>query len=595
MARDANIPLFLWIATAVLVHLVSGGGAERVSAVIGETLDIGRFAQNVQKHVRSTNKPLEVALLDSEDSPEEADPTDDEKKPDDTEEEDEPEDEDPSAQDDPTANSTKPPPEEKPKPDVKLAEKPPEEKKPEEKPEEQKKPPVEALEKPPPELELQRRIAVRQVVKDPNQADNPDAEFLGDEANKVEEQSQARITSTDQNEAQPNPAGQHSNADQNPGNANESKVAQSEERAGEKDHAPSEDSAPAQRVASQLQPRTGSPTATRNPAAQKEQDGRSQGSLASKSDSKLSPQTGQRAQSATRAAEAVPDTLNSSRGGFTVPGPRQAMVDQAARKSRRKRELPQRRSNGRDVLGFGAAGTTENGVNLNLMPSTAVASIGRDQLVRERRADGERRLSQHRGSWKGTDLNKWKSAIENYVPSVKPGNQTALNTARAPFATYLNTIHNRLHPIFADSFLSSLDSLTADHPMNRPDLSTNLEIVVDQAEGKLMRMGVTKASGVTAFDVAALESVKRAGPFGMPPAEIVSPDGNVYLHWEFHRNPDKACSTYFARPFILKVQPKSAPPDVEPPAPPFNKERSPEGERHGSREPAGRGTKVARN
>src|SRR5215204_4301486 len=99
MARDANIPLFLWIATAVLVHLVSGGGAERVSDVIGETLDIGRFALNVQKHVRSANKPLEVALLDSEDSPEEADPKDDDKKPDDDEDEDDPEKEDPSAQD----------------------------------------------------------------------------------------------------------------------------------------------------------------------------------------------------------------------------------------------------------------------------------------------------------------------------------------------------------------------------------------------------------------------------------------------------------------------------------------------------------------
>jgi hypothetical protein len=70
------------------------------------------------------------------------------------------------------------------------------------------------------------------------------------------------------------------------------------------------------------------------------------------------------------------------------------------------------------------------------------------------------------------------------------------------------------------------------------------------------------------FDVAALEAVQNAAPFGKPPAIIVSPDGNVYLHWEFYRNPVYACSTYFARPFMLKVSPETAPPRVPPVAPP---------------------------
>jgi hypothetical protein len=71
----------------------------------------------------------------------------------------------------------------------------------------------------------------------------------------------------------------------------------------------------------------------------------------------------------------------------------------------------------------------------------------------------------------------------------------------------------------------------------------------------LVRRGLTKSSGILQFDVSALASVDRAAPFGVPPAAIVSPDGNVYLHWEFYRNPDYACSTYFAHPFILKTAP----------------------------------------
>jgi len=254
-------------------------------------------------------------------------------------------------------------------------------------------------------------------------------------------------------------------------------------------------------------------------------------------------------------------------GSFEAPAGRQAV----AAKPRKKR-LPPRPTTD-SLLGFGSQLLTQNGVNLSLSPRAAVDAIGRDKLTRERVADGERRRSIHRGSFKTAGIERWRAAIENYVPSVKLGNQTALNTARVPFASYLNQIHNRIHPIFADQFLESLDSLPASHPMNanRERMFTSLELVLDRQEGRLVRMGVTKTSGVTAFDVGALESVNRAAPFGPPPEAILSPDGNVYLHWEFHREPAYACSTFFARPYILKGSPRSAPPKLE--APPKDEQR----------------------
>jgi TonB family protein len=158
------------------------------------------------------------------------------------------------------------------------------------------------------------------------------------------------------------------------------------------------------------------------------------------------------------------------------------------------------------------------------------------------------------GPWRSSDPSRWKSALENYVPSVRGNNRTALGEARHAFAGYLNVLHNRIHPIFADSFLGSLDALPATYPLNDQQLSTELEIILNQDAGGIERMGVTKSSGITAFDIAALESVKRAAPFGQPPPEVVSPDGNVYFHWEFHRN-QEACSTFNARPFLLRAQP----------------------------------------
>jgi TonB family protein len=206
-------------------------------------------------------------------------------------------------------------------------------------------------------------------------------------------------------------------------------------------------------------------------------------------------------------------------------------------------------------------------LNTNLSQSQIASIVGVDNLRKLREADGERRKSEHRGSWTASSFERWRSAIENYVSTVKPGNQTALNTAAVPFASYLNGMHNRIHPIFADSFLESLDGLPATHPMNDQHLVTRLEIVLTK-EGHLKKMGIVKTSGITAFDIAALDAVDRAQPFGPAPNAIVSPDGNVYLHWEFHRDEVYACSTMGARPFILNTPgPKNEEPTQPPSAP----------------------------
>src|SRR5690606_6117196 len=78
MPRDHQIPLFLWIATAILVHLIWGGGAEHAATRIEETLDIGRLARSVRQHVRLTTQTLEISMADeaepaAEQEPEPAD------------------------------------------------------------------------------------------------------------------------------------------------------------------------------------------------------------------------------------------------------------------------------------------------------------------------------------------------------------------------------------------------------------------------------------------------------------------------------------------------------------------------------------------
>jgi TonB family protein len=79
---------------------------------------------------------------------------------------------------------------------------------------------------------------------------------------------------------------------------------------------------------------------------------------------------------------------------------------------------------------------------------------------------------------------------------------------------------------------------------------TRVEIVVAR-DGHIKRMGVIRSSGVVEFDVAVLDAIDRAQPFAAAPSEILSTDGNVYAHWELHRDEAFACSTINASPFLL--------------------------------------------
>jgi TonB family protein len=173
-----------------------------------------------------------------------------------------------------------------------------------------------------------------------------------------------------------------------------------------------------------------------------------------------------------------------------------------------------------------------------------------DASSREARNASSAPAGQHR-TFVVRGFERWRGAIESYVSVVKWSYQTPLNTAGVPFARYLNGMHNRIHPIFAETFLDSLDALAPSHPMNDTKLVTRLEIVLTK-DGNIDKMGVVRPSGITAFDIAVLESVDRARPFGPVPPAIVSGDGKVYLHWEFHRDEIFACSTMGARPFLLR-------------------------------------------
>jgi len=527
-SRELNTPLILWICAAVCAHFAVGEGGDEIALFHDDGVALATLGAHVREKVRDREQTFEISPFeDVQPPPPVADAV--EPKPD-------------------------PPKPEAKKPDVKKPDPP----KPEPpKPEPKKiailpKPAVPEKKKenePPPQID--HRIAVKQHAK-PNQDDNPNARFLADDANKVTEETVAKQTSHDQDDPNPTPAGNHSGVAGLVGDSDRTKIADSEAHAGEKNRGPGEKGTELeiQHDPMPTRPQGAAAVPGRAGVAASGGDGKPVGAptdVAPGTEGPISPGSAVVLDAQGNWSFNPVQVGTGAPAGSTGPGKKAGATVAST-----------------TWLGLGGkAGPGQ--VNINLSQSSVIASVGQDQLTREREADGERRRSEHRGSFTASNFERWRSAIENYVSSVKPGNQTSLNAARSPFATYLNGMHNRIHPIFAESFLGSLDGLPKDNPMNNPKIYTRLEIVVTK-NGHIVKMGVVKTSGITAFDVAALDSVQRASPFGPAPAAIVSPDGRVYLHWEFHREEAIACSTINASPFMLNVP--AAAPAVDPtPAP----------------------------
>ena len=175
-------------------------------------------------------------------------------------------------------------------------------------------------------------------------------------------------------------------------------------------------------------------------------------------------------------------------------------------------------------------------------------------------AAAERKLAQearstHQGKFEKR-LQRVKSAVENFIPEVRPGNQTALNTRAAPFAAFIARMHRSIHELWGFGQLEEWDEKASASPFNNRNLVTELEIVLN-SDGTVQRVGVVRTSGLTAYDVAAVDVVYSAGPYPEPPRAIRSSNGKIYLHWHFYRD-ERQCSPAYADPYILENAPADA-------------------------------------
>jgi TonB family protein len=205
--------------------------------------------------------------------------------------------------------------------------------------------------------------------------------------------------------------------------------------------------------------------------------------------------------------------------------------------------------NGKDGRKAGRRGTP--GLNTPLSFQDYERIMGKDRIDEERQV-AARKMSNKKGRWE-RKLEAVKSSLENFVPDVRPGNQTALKTRAHPFALYIARMHRRIHELWGFGFLESLDEKGSNYPLNDPNLWVNLELSVNP-DGTVHKVTIAKTSGKTEFDVAAIDTVLTAGPYEATPEAIRSVDGRIYLRWGFYRN-WRQCGTFNVEPYILTEVP----------------------------------------
>jgi TonB family protein len=169
-------------------------------------------------------------------------------------------------------------------------------------------------------------------------------------------------------------------------------------------------------------------------------------------------------------------------------------------------------------------------------------------------AEADRRLAQKMKSTRQGKfqqrLARVQAALENFIPEVKPGNQTALNARAAPFAAYIARMHRSIHKLWGFGQLEDWEELSGSSPFNNQNLETTLELVLNR-DGTIDKVTIVRTSGYLPYDAAAIDVAYTAGPYPDPPREIRSANGKIYVHWHFYRD-GRQCTPAFTEYFILE-------------------------------------------
>ena len=117
-------------------------------------------------------------------------------------------------------------------------------------------------------------------------------------------------------------------------------------------------------------------------------------------------------------------------------------------------------------------------------------------------------------------------APNNDLLDLESARRLALNTQKIQFAGYLNRIRRLVNFYWSQNVKNMPNSARA--TLRRPTYQTSVFVVLSD-DGVLESLEIIRGSGSRHMDLAAERAFHLAGPFPHPPAELLAPDGRVYL------------------------------------------------------------------
>jgi hypothetical protein len=129
------------------------------------------------------------------------------------------------------------------------------------------------------------------------------------------------------------------------------------------------------------------------------------------------------------------------------------------------------------------------------------------------------------------------STIAEYVPNVKQGGFTSLNTDQFMYYTFYARINEQIRNRWVNN-LQAFSANVGPNEINRlasREQVTELEVILDK-DGNYRKTIVHRNSENSQLDAAAAYAIQNASPFLNPPSEILETDGNIHLYYQFHVN-----------------------------------------------------------
>ena len=126
------------------------------------------------------------------------------------------------------------------------------------------------------------------------------------------------------------------------------------------------------------------------------------------------------------------------------------------------------------------------------------------------------------------------STMGEYIPGVKEGAFTSLNSDRFTYYTFFARVNEQVRSRWIQNLRNFSENLSQseNESLASRERVTEIDVQLNRA-GEFVRALVMRSSGAKGLDQAATEAFRIAAPFVNPPQQMIEADGLIHLRYGF--------------------------------------------------------------